>query len=103
MQRGSVLVDLAVDSGGNIAGSQPDEEVEVNGARIVGLANLPGRVAVHASQMFSSNLFNLVNELWDTEKKTIEFDFDDEIVRGCVVTHDGEIVNEVIRNHYQQS
>jgi NAD(P) transhydrogenase subunit alpha len=101
MQKGSVIVDLAVESGGNVAGSQPDEEVDVNGVRIIGLANLPGRVAVHASQMFSSNLFNLVEEFWNTDEKCFELDFDDEIIKGCVITHKGEIVNEMIANHYK--
>ena len=68
MQKGAVLVDLAVESGGNIAGSQVDQEVEVDGVRIIGLGNLPGRVAVNASQMFSSNLYNLVEEFWNEEE-----------------------------------
>ena len=101
MQPGSVLVDLAVDSGGNIAGSEPGEEVDLNGVLIIGLANLPGRVAVHASQMFSSNLYNLVHEFWDDEKKHFELNFEDEIIKGCVITHGGNIVNDMIAKHYQ--
>ena len=101
MQKGSVIVDLAVESGGNVAGSQPDKEIDVNGVRIIGLANLPGRVAVHASQMFSSNLFNLVDEFWNTEEKCFELNFDDEIIKGCVITHGGKIVNQVIKEHYK--
>lgn len=101
MQRGSVLVDLAVDSGGNIAGSEPGKEVDLNGILIIGLANLPGRVSVHASQMFSSNLYNLVYEFWDKEKKQFELNFEDEIIKGCVITHGGSIVNEMIAKHYQ--
>lgn len=100
MQKGSVIVDLAVESGGNVAGSQSDKEVDVNGIRIIGLANLPGKVAVHASQMFSSNIFNLVDEFWNTDEKRFELNFDDEIIQGCLITHQGEIVNELIRNHY---
>ncbi len=100
MQPGSVIVDLAVESGGNVAGSQVDREVDVNGVRIIGLANLPGKVAVNASQMFSSNLYNLVEESWNTEEKRFELNFEDEIIKGCVITHGGEIVNEMIRNHY---
>jgi NAD(P) transhydrogenase subunit alpha len=100
MQKGSVIVDLAVESGGNVAGSQVGREVEVNGVRIIGLANLPGRVAVNASQMFSSNLYSLVQEFWNPDQKRFELNFEDEIVKGCVITHQGEIVNEMIRNHY---
>jgi NAD(P) transhydrogenase subunit alpha len=102
MARGSVLVDLAVESGGNIAGSKPDQEVDVNGVRIIGLANLPGKVAVNASQMFSSNMHALVDEFWDAEEKRFVLDFEDEILQGCVITHKGEIVNEMIRKHYQE-
>ena len=102
MSKGSVLVDLAVETGGNIAGSQPDQEVDVDGVRIIGLANLPGEVAVNASQMFSANLFALVDEFWDEEKKHFYLDFEDEIIQGCVITYKGEIVNEMIRNHYQK-
>lgn len=101
MQKGSVIVDLAVESGGNVAGSQPDKEIDVNGVRIIGLANLPGRVAVHASQMFSSNLFNLVDEFWNTEEKRFELNFDDEIIKGCVITHQGEIANQMIKDYYK--
>jgi NAD(P) transhydrogenase subunit alpha len=101
MQKGSVIVDLAVESGGNVAGSQPDEEIDINGVRIIGLTNLPGRVAVHASQMFSSNLYNLIDEFWNTEEKRFELNFDDEIIKGCVITHEGEIVNQMIKDHYK--
>jgi NAD(P) transhydrogenase subunit alpha len=100
MQQGSVIVDLAVEGGGNVAGSQLDEEVDVAGVRIIGLGNLPGRVAVHASQMFSSNLYNLVEEFWTTEDKRFDMNFEDEIIKGCVITHQGEIVNEMIAKHY---
>ncbi len=100
MAKGSVLVDLAVENGGNIAGSQPDQEVEVNGVRIIGLANLPGKVAVNASQMFSANLHALVDEFWNEEEKRFVLDFEDEIIKGCVITHKGEIVNQMIAQHY---
>ena len=102
MSKGSVLVDLAVESGGNVAGSQPNEEVDVNGVRIIGLANLPGEVAINASQMFSANMFALVSEFWNEEEKRFQLDFEDEIVQGCVITHQGKIVNEMIRKHYKQ-
>jgi NAD(P) transhydrogenase subunit alpha len=102
MSKGSVLVDLAVETGGNVAGSEANQEVEVDGVRIIGLANLPGEVAINASQMFSSNLFALVAEFWNEEEKRFVMDFEDEILKGCVITHKGEIVNEIIRKHYQE-
>jgi NAD(P) transhydrogenase subunit alpha len=102
MQKGSVIVDLAVEGGGNVAGSQIDEEVDIDGVLIIGLGNLPGRVAVHASQMFSSNLYNLVEEFWNAEDKKFQLNFDDDIIRGCVITHRGKIVNEMIAKHYSE-
>ena len=62
MKPGSVVVDMAVDSGGNVEGSSPDEIVDVDGVSIIGVSNLPAKVATDASQMYSSNLFNLVTE-----------------------------------------
>jgi H+-translocating NAD(P) transhydrogenase subunit alpha len=103
MSKGSVIVDLAVEGGGNVAGSQIDRELDVDGVRIIGLGNLPGRVTVHASQMFSSNLYNLVEEFWNAQEKRFELNFEDEIVKGCVITHQGKIVNEMIVKHYSAS
>lgn len=103
MSKGSVLVDLAVETGGNVAGSQPDQEVDVNGVRIIGLANLPGKVAVNASQMFSANMHALVDEFWNEEEKRFALDFEDEIIQGCTITYGGKIVNEMIRKHYEKS
>jgi NAD(P) transhydrogenase subunit alpha len=102
MARGSVIVDLAVETGGNVAGARLDEEVDAGGVRIIGLANLPGRVAVHASQMFSSNVFSLVSEFWDRNEKRLRLNFEDDILKGCVVTHDGKLVNEAIARHYAE-
>lgn len=98
MQAGSVVVDMAVESGGNVEGSQAGEELDVNGVRVIGLANLPGRVAAHASQMYSNNLSAFVEHFWDKEEKGLRLDLDDEIMRGCLITHEGRIFNETIRN-----
>ena len=100
MQPGSVVVDLAVESGGNVAGSAPDQETVHNGVCIIGLTNLPGRVAVHASQMFSANLFSFIEEFWSSIEKKLILDFEDEILKGCIISHEGEIVNEQIAGHY---
>ncbi|MBI4556053.1 MAG: Re/Si-specific NAD(P)(+) transhydrogenase subunit alpha [Candidatus Hydrogenedentes bacterium] len=98
MHPGSVIVDLAVETGGNVEGAELDKEVEVNGVKIIGLGNLPSRVAVHASQMYSSNLGSFVEEFWDKEKKVFQIKVDDEILKGCLVTHAGEIVNETLKS-----
>ncbi len=97
MRPGSVIVDLAASTGGNVEGSQPDKEVLVNGVKIIGLSNLPGSVARDASQMFSSNLTNLVDHLWNKETKEVELTLDDPIVKGCLLTHEGRILNDGVR------
>jgi NAD(P) transhydrogenase subunit alpha len=98
MKPGSVIVDMAVDSGGNVEGSSPDEVVDVGGVSIIGVSNLPAKVATDASQMYSSNLFNLVSEYWNEEDKHFDLNLEDDIIQGCLITHGGEIVNETIKN-----
>ncbi len=98
MKPGGVIVDMAVDSGGNVEGSVADQTVDVNGVSIIGVSNLPAQVSSDASQMYSSNLYNLVSEYWDDEAKTFNLDLEDDILQGCVITHDGSIVNETIKN-----
>ncbi len=94
MRPGSVVVDLAVESGGNVEGVVPDQIVDRRGVKIVGIANLAGTVPAHASQMYSSNVTALIEEFWDPEAKALRLNLDDEIIRGCLVTHGGKIVNE---------
>ena len=98
MQPGSVVVDMAVESGGNVEGSELDRVVDINGVKVIGQGNLPSDVARNASDMYSNNLFNLIDEFWDEEAKVLELSADDEIVVGCVITRDGAIVNETIKN-----
>lgn len=99
MKPGSIIVDLAVETGGNVEGSQVDEEVDVNGVRILGLGNLPGRTCENASQMYSANLVALVEHFWDKEAKQFTLNLEDEIMRGCLVTQDGAIQNTMIKEH----
>ena len=98
MRPGSVIVDMAVETGGNVEGSKVGEVVDVNGVKIIGLGNLPSEVAQNASEMFSANLFNLVDEFWDGEGKSFGLDLEDDILKSCVITHGGAIVNETIKN-----
>jgi NAD(P) transhydrogenase subunit alpha len=100
MKKGSVLVDLAVDSGGNIEGSEVDKTVELDGVYIIGLENFPGEVPIHASQMYSSNIGNFIEEFWDEESKSFKLDPENEIIKGCLITHNNEVVNEMIKKHY---
>lgn len=98
MKPGSVIVDMAVSTGGNVEGSRVEESVIQNGVTIIGLTNLPGEVAVDASLVYGNNLFNLIEEYWDSENKVFNFDITDEILSGCVVTHEGDIVNNMVKD-----
>ncbi|MBW2596327.1 MAG: NAD(P)(+) transhydrogenase (Re/Si-specific) subunit alpha, partial [Deltaproteobacteria bacterium] len=97
MKDGSVIVDLAAESGGNVEGTVPGEEVVVNGVTIIGLENIPAHVATHASRMYSSNLLGFITEFWDDETKTLKLRLDDEIIKGCLVTHENEIFSETLK------
>ncbi len=100
MKPGSVVVDMAVESGGNVEGSVLDQVTDINGVKVIGQGNLPSEVARNASEMYSNNLFNLLDEFWDAEEKTLNLDPEDEIVEACVITRDGAVVNETIKNIY---
>jgi H+-translocating NAD(P) transhydrogenase subunit alpha len=99
LKPGTIIVDMAVESGGNVEGSKLNEEVVTpNGVRILGMGNLPGRVAVHASQVYSANLHNLLEEYWDKDSKAFKINVEDEIIKGALITHQGQIVNEMVKN-----
>lgn len=98
MAPGSVVVDMAAESGGNVEGSVANEIVDINGVTVIGQGNLSNEVCRDASQMYSSNLFNLVEDNWDTEAKLFKMDFEDDILSGCIITHGGEVVHETIKN-----
>jgi len=95
MQYGSVVVDLAAETGGNVEGITPGEEtVTANGVKMVGLANFEGQVSKHASQVLAANFANMIEHFWDAEAKVFKIDLEDEIQTGCVITHDGAVVHE---------
>ena len=100
MQAGAVIVDLAVEAGGNCEMSKAGETVMTpNGVKIVGKLNLPGELAQTASDLYAKNLLNFLTPLTDTEKKgTLAVDWEDEIVQGCCVTRDGEVVNARVKD-----
>ena len=98
MRPGSVIVDMAAETGGNVEGSVAGQTVVVNGVTIVGDGNWANQVARDASQMYSSNLYNLIEEFWNKDEKRMVLNFDDDIIQGCVITHDGAIVNQTIKN-----
>jgi NAD(P) transhydrogenase subunit alpha len=98
MAPGSVVIDMAVETGGNVEGSELDKVVDINGVKVVGQGNLPSEVSRNASDMYSNNLFNLIDHFWDDEANTLTLDPEDEIVQSSVITRDGAIVNETIKN-----
>ncbi len=79
MKKGSVVVDLPIESGGNVEG------------------NLPGRVPVPASKVYSTNLLSVIEEFWDKEAKNFVLEPDDEIIKGCLMTHNGRICTPVLK------
>ena len=100
MQPGSIIVDMAAASGGNVEGSIAGKEVEIDGVLIIGSGNWSGQVCRDASNMYSNNLTNLFTEYWNVDQKLFEIDLQDDILSSCVITHRGEITNETIRKHY---
>jgi NAD(P) transhydrogenase subunit alpha len=92
MRAGSVIVDLAAETGGNVELTQAGEDVEVGGVTIIGTRNVPSTMPLHASQLYARNVANLLLHL--VKDGAINLDFADDITKGCCITHGGEIVNE---------
>jgi NAD(P) transhydrogenase subunit alpha len=92
MRPGSIIIDLAAETGGNVEGCVLDQEITTpNGVRLIGLSRLETRVATHASQVYAANLANFVEHFWDAESQTIQANTADEIMAGCLLTHDGQL------------
>lgn len=99
MKPGSLIVDLAAETGGNVEGIVPGEEtVSPNGVKLIGLANYEGRVAKHATQVLAANFANMIEHFWDKEAAAFALRPEDEIQKGCLITHGGAIVHERFRN-----
>ena len=95
MRPGSVVVDMATETGGNVEGSQAGETVDINGVQLIGPSNLPSNVATHASQMLSSNLFEFLNHFKDPEQAALDLDSPNEILERCIVTRNGELLQQL--------
>ena len=93
MRPGSVIVDLAVERGGNVEGAVAGKIIEVDGIKIVGHLNVAGRIAATASQLYAKNLVAFFETLVDKETKTVKINFDDELVKATVLTHGGKVVH----------
>jgi len=97
MKPGSVVVDMAIESGGNVECARRDEETVVHGVKVVGLANLAGYSARTASEMYSNNLGNLIDYFWDKTAKSFKIDPANDTLKECLVTHGGVICHERLR------
>ena len=94
MKPGSVVLDMAVETGGNVEGSVVDEVIDINGVKIVGVSNLSSRVSNHASFALSNNIINWITDFYDPESGALNFDFEDEVIQSSVLVFGGEIKNE---------
>ncbi len=97
MRPGSLLVDLAVERGGNVEGAKAGEVVDVGPVRIIGHANVPGRVAASASLLYSRNLLAFLETMLDKESGALAIDFDDELVKATLLTREGRVVHRNFR------
>src|SRR5262244_3883251 len=93
MRPGSVLVDLAVERGGNVEGVRSGEVADVDGVKVVGYTNVPGRVAASASGLYARNLFSFIETLVDKANKKLAVNWDDELVKATALTRDGAVIH----------
>ena len=93
MRAGSVLVDLAVERGGNVEGAKPGKIATVAGVRIIGHLNMPGRIGASASALSAKNLAAFLETMIDKEAKTLKPDWEDELVKATILTRDGKVVH----------
>jgi H+-translocating NAD(P) transhydrogenase subunit alpha len=101
MKPGSVVIDLAVETGGNVECSQLDTEVTLNGVMVLGAPQLARQVPVHASQVYSSNLYSLIEHGWNKETSQLNLESNDEVIRSCLIIRQGAVVNEVVKNRLE--
>lgn len=98
MKRGSVIVDLAAETGGNVEGTVVDEEVVTdNGVRIIGIGKLEACVSTHSTQVYAANIANFIEHFWDKTSKTFSYRMEDEILSNCLLTFNGNITQERFR------
>jgi len=93
MRPGSVIVDLAVERGGNVEGARAGEVAQVGDVKIVGYLNVPGRLAASASSLYAKNLLTFVETLIDKKEKKLAINWDDELIKATLLTRDGAVVH----------
>lgn len=98
MNPGSVVVDMAVETGGNVECSKLNEEVLIDGTLVVGIANLARNVPVPSSQVYSSNILNFIEHFWNKETNLVNYNLEDEIMKSCLIISDKKVLNETVQN-----
>jgi len=93
MRPGSVLIDLAVERGGNVEGAKLGEVVEVNGVKIVGHNNMPGRLAASSSALYAKNLLTFLETMIDKKEKNLAINWEDDLIKGTALTRDGAVIH----------
>jgi NAD(P) transhydrogenase subunit alpha len=96
MKPGSVLVDLAVEQGGNCPLSRADKTIIKNGVSIIGYTNMASKVAIDASALFAKNLFNFITPMINTDTTHVMIDVEDEIIKGSMITQRGEVIQKLL-------
>ncbi len=96
MQRGSVIIDLAAETGGNCELTEANQKVTYRGVTIYGPTHMPSRAAIHASEMYAHNIYNLLSPF--ILEKRLQLDLEDEIIKECMILHDGELISERIKD-----
>lgn len=100
MRPGSVIVDMAAETGGNVQGSVSGETVNIHGVNVIGTGAWANGVAKHATQMYAANLYNLISEFWSKDDNRFALDIEDEVQSGCIITYQGNVVNTMISDFY---
>ena len=94
MAKGSVVIDMASSSGGNVEGSQNNKTVDINGIKIVGNSNLAASIPLSASKLFAQNIFNFIKSQFNNEQKELKFDFSDELISATCICQNGKVYQE---------
>lgn len=100
MKPGSVVIDLAAGTGGNVEGTIVDETTVIHGVHVVGIDNLPGEVSVDSSSMYANNLYNLFMHFFSSEDKKFVYDLEEEIMNACLINYEGDLVNSRIKEFW---
>ena len=103
MKPGSVIVDMAAENGGNVEGSVATEVITQSGVTIIGTGYWANGVAKHATQMYANNLQNLIAEFWSKDDNKFALDVEDEVQSGCIITHQGAVINNMISSFYESN